>query len=86
VGLGIPALSIPGPGPQFQAGFARRQSRLLGGAVLPCRTPAQAAQQLAQLLDDPERRQRLGSIGRARMGGAGASERLAALIEQRLLG
>ena len=86
VGLGIPALSIPGPGPQFQAGFARRQSRLLGGAVLPCRRPAQAAQQLAQLLADPERRRRLGSIGRARMGGAGASERLAALIEQRLLG
>jgi hypothetical protein len=54
--------------------------------VLPCRRPAQAAQQLAQLLADPERRRRLGSIGRARMGGAGASERLAALIEQRLLG
>jgi phosphoribosylformylglycinamidine synthase len=41
---------------------------------------------LLQLLDDPERRRRLGSIGRARMGGAGASERLAALIERRLLG
>jgi uncharacterized protein (TIGR03492 family) len=86
VGLGIPALSIPGPGPQFQAGFARRQSRLLGGAVLPCRTPLEAAQQLAQLLADPERQRRLGRIGRARMGGAGASERLAALIERRLLG
>jgi uncharacterized protein (TIGR03492 family) len=86
VGLGIPALSIPGPGPQFQAGFARRQSRLLGGAVLPCRTPLQAAQQLAQLLADPERQRRLGRIGQARMGGAGASERLAALIERRLLG
>ena len=36
VGLGIPALSLPGRGPQFKAGFARRQSRLLGGAVQPC--------------------------------------------------
>jgi hypothetical protein len=54
--------------------------------VLPCRTPLEAAQQLAQLLADPERQRRLGRIGRARMGGAGASERLAALIERRLLG
>lgn len=30
VGLGIPALSLPGPGPQFKRGFAERQSRLLG--------------------------------------------------------
>ena len=86
VGLGIPALSIPGPGPQFQAGFARRQSRLLGGAVLPCRTPAQAAERLAVLLEQPALRQRLGAIGRARMGGPGGSQRLAQLVAERLLG
>ena len=86
VGLGIPAVSIPGPGPQFKAGFARRQSRLLGGSVLPCRTPLQAAERLAVLLREPELRQRLGTIGRNRMGPAGGSERLATLVAQRLLG
>jgi len=86
VGLGIPALSIPGPGPQFKPGFARRQSRLLGGAVLPCRTPLQAAERLAVLLREPALRQRLGAIGRLRMGPAGGSDRLAALVATRLLG
>ena len=86
VGLGIPAVSIPGPGPQFKAGFARRQSRLLGGSVLPCRTPLQAAERLAVWLRQPALRQRLGTIGRQRMGPAGGSERLAVLVAQRLLG
>ena len=35
VGLGIPALSLPGAGPQFQWPFARRQSRLLGEPFTP---------------------------------------------------
>jgi uncharacterized protein (TIGR03492 family) len=81
----VPALSLPGPGPQFQAGFARRQSRLLGGAVLPLRTPAALRQALLALLDNGSERHRLGRIGRRRMGAAGGSERLAELIDQRLL-
>ena len=85
VGLGIPALSIPGPGPQFNAGFARRQSRLLGGSVLPCQTPAQAAERLGLLLREPLLRQRMGAIGRVRMGSAGGSARLAGLVAARLL-
>ncbi|MEX1316150.1 MAG: lipid-A-disaccharide synthase-related protein [Synechococcaceae cyanobacterium] len=85
VGLGVPALSLPGPGPQFMAGFARRQSRLLGGAVFPCRRPAELATRLTRLLDDRQLRQRLGAIGRRRMGQAGGSERLAELLEEHLL-
>ncbi len=86
VGLGIPAVSIPGDGPQFKAGFARRQSRLLGGAVLPCRSTGQAAERLSALLADPELRQRLARTGRARMGPPGGSVRLADLVAARLLG
>lgn len=86
VGLGVPALSLPGPGPQFQAGFARRQSRLLGGAVHPCRDVRELGERLERLLADGEERRRLGAIGRRRMGPAGGSARLAALIEARLLG
>jgi uncharacterized protein (TIGR03492 family) len=85
VGLGVPALSLPGPGPQFIRGFARRQSRLLGGAVLPCTSPADLNERLQRLLADGQERQRLGAIGRRRMGAAGGSARLAALIEARLL-
>ncbi|TVS06853.1 MAG: sugar synthetase [Cyanobium sp. PLM2.Bin73] len=84
-GLGVPALSLPGTGPQFRAGFARRQSRLLGGAVQPCHTPAELAHRLGRLLDDPPQRRRLGAIGQRRMGPAGGSEELAALLQEHLL-
>jgi len=85
VGLGVPALSLPGPGPQFKSGFARRQSRLLGGAVLPLASAAELACALPALLDNGQERQRRGRIGRRRMGEAGGSDRLAELIIQRLL-
>ena len=85
VGLGIPALSLPGPGPQFKRGFARRQSRLLGGAVAVCDGPDDLARRLELLLREPGLRQALGRIGRRRMGAPGGSEALAALIEARLL-
>lgn len=85
VGLGVPALSLPGPGPQFQAGFARRQSRLLGGAVAVCPDAAGLAVQLDRLLDDPDLRRRLGNRGRRRMGAAGGGGRLADLLAERLL-
>ncbi|MEY3544592.1 MAG: hypothetical protein RLZZ247_749 [Cyanobacteriota bacterium] len=85
VGLGVPALSLPGPGPQFKLGFAQRQSRLLGGSVAVCRTPQGLAQGLAQLLRHPQQRAALGRIGARRMGPAGGSEALAQLLEERLL-
>ena len=77
VGLGIPAVSLPGRGPQFKAAFARRQSRLLGGSVHPCGDITELTLRLEQLLDDPILRQQLGCIGRRRMGPAGGSQRLA---------
>ncbi|MCP9772977.1 lipid-A-disaccharide synthase-related protein [Synechococcus sp. Tobar12-5m-g] len=86
VGLGIPALSLPGPGPQFKAGFARRQSRLLGGAVRVCPAPEALAAALGDLLANRSECGALARIGRRRMGAAGGSERLAALLEKDLLG
>jgi uncharacterized protein (TIGR03492 family) len=85
VGLGVPALSLPGPGPQFKAGFARRQSRLLGGAVRPCKGRQELAEQLGALLANRAERERLGLIGRERMGPEGGSTGLAAAIAARLL-
>ena len=85
VGLGLPALSLPGPGPQFTQGFARRQSRLLGGAVVPCASPGELGSRLLELLRDPMARERLGRLGRQRMGPPGGSAALAGLIHGRLI-
>jgi uncharacterized protein (TIGR03492 family) len=86
VGLGIPVLSMPGPGPQFKAGFARRQSRLLGNAVVPFHSAAELAVGLERLLTDGNWRRHLGRIGQRRMGPPGGSERLAQLLLHHLLG
>ena len=86
VGLGIPAVSLPGPGPQFKKGFARRQSRLLGGAVYPCRDATELAGRLERLLSDDDLAERLGRIGQQRMGPAGGSQRLARLVLKQLCG
>jgi uncharacterized protein (TIGR03492 family) len=76
-GLGIPALSLPGKGPQFTQGFAKRQSRLLGGAVHPCQSSHELNTRLKKLLEDPSLRLRMGRRGRQRMGPAGGSEAIA---------
>ena len=86
VGLGIPALSLPGPGPQFKRGFAERQSRLLGGSVRVCRSQAALAERAEILLSQPELARQLGAIGIQRMGTAGGSVALSRAIEERLLG
>ena len=82
VGLGIPALSLPGKGPQFTQGFAYRQSRLLGGAVTSCRSLAVLAKGLQKLLNDESLRQEMAMPGPRRMGRSGGSLDLARLIKQ----
>ena len=85
VGRGVPALSLPGPGPQFTPGFARRQSRLLGGAVVPCFSPQQFQQELKRLLGDPQQGRLVGRRGQRRMGRRGGSGSIARLVGQHLL-
>jgi uncharacterized protein (TIGR03492 family) len=85
VGLGVPCLSLPGPGPQFKLGFAQRQSRLLGGAVGVCRSAAELADRLELLWREPSLRRSLGRIGRRRMGPPGGSAALAELVQRHLV-
>ncbi|WP_320665154.1 lipid-A-disaccharide synthase-related protein [Prochlorococcus sp. MIT 1223] len=85
VGLRIPCLSLPGKGPQFKYGFASRQSRLLGGSVLPCENPKLFAERVELLLKDEQFRKQLGLIGEQRMGLPGGSKSLAFLISKMLL-
>ncbi len=80
VGLGVPCVSLPGKGPQFKYGFAIRQSRLLGGSVIPCRNFVHLAKTVELLLLDSSLRDRLSLIGKKRMGYSGGSEALAKRI------
>ncbi|MEL7504487.1 MAG: lipid-A-disaccharide synthase-related protein [Cyanobacteria bacterium J06554_6] len=77
VGLGKPAITLPGSGPQFTPAFARAQTRLLGASVTLIDRPETAGQILTAILSDPERRTQIYRNGRRRMGDPGAAERIA---------
>ena len=83
-GLGIPALSLPGKGPQFTKSFAKRQQRLLGGSVSLCDTKDIFHEKLLYLLENKQFRVHQGKIGRERMGLPGASKRIANFINLKL--
>ena len=94
VGLGKPVLQLAGRGPQFTAGFAEAQRRLLGPAVRCVAGPpgqtstvqrsAHLAAELLEELADGERgsrlRNALAAEGQRRMGLPGGTERMAAAI------
>ncbi len=80
VGLGIPCVSFPGNGPQFNFNFAKRQSRLLGGAVAISNDYEIFAKQVGFLLNSAFDRERIGSRGSKRMGPKGGSQAIALSI------
>ncbi len=77
VGLGKPAVALPGKGPQFTPAFAEAQSRLLGPSVTVVKRPDKVAEVIQQLLRDPDLLQLIGENGQRRMGEPGASRRIA---------
>jgi uncharacterized protein (TIGR03492 family) len=86
VGLGKPAITIEGSGPQFTPRFARLQGRLLGPSVRVVSRPGEVVAELKDLLQDPERWRAIAENGHRRMGGPGASERIARWILSELVG
>ncbi len=84
-GLGIPSLSLPGPGPQFTKSFAKRQSRLLGGSVLVCKNKKILLKRLSLLLKGKVDRLEQAKIGKKRMGEFGASKKIVDAINLHLL-
>lgn len=98
--LARPVLQLAGHGPQFTAGFAEAQRRLLGAGVVcapgpvgaPATLDATAALLAAMLtrLADPVEgsrwRDELEGIAAERLGGAGGSARIAAAIMEQLEG
>jgi uncharacterized protein (TIGR03492 family) len=83
-GLGKPIVAFPGTGPQFTAAFLAEQRRLLGDALVPARSPEDAADAVVRLLDDPADRDRRGRIGRERQGGPGGAAAIARYLLGRL--
>jgi uncharacterized protein (TIGR03492 family) len=85
VGLGKPAIIIPGEGPQFTAVFAEAQTRLLGCSVTLVEQPQQVAGAIQLLLQDTKRLQEIAKNGRRRMGKSGAAARIANCLQEKLL-
>ncbi|MBO1347017.1 MAG: hypothetical protein EBE86_006300 [Hormoscilla sp. GUM202] len=80
VGLGKPAIAIPGGGPQFTPAFAEAQSRLLGPSLVLVQQPGQVADLLEKLLRDPDWLQLIYENGQRRMGKPGAARRIATCL------
>lgn len=87
-GLGKPVVTFPGDGPQFTPKFARAQKRLLGDAVRMVEPfdPDAVAAAVREILCHPETARSMGEAGMARMGGPGASRKIAEFLLRSLEG
>ncbi len=85
VGLGKPAIAISGSGPQYTPAFAEAQTRLLGPSLILVQQPDKVAGALQQLFRDPDRLQLIAENGRKRMGKAGAANRIANCLMEKLV-
>jgi uncharacterized protein (TIGR03492 family) len=77
VGLGKPALVIPGAGPQFTRLFADRQCDLLGESVILVDDPQAVGGVVSNLLGNIDKLANIARNGQLRMGEAGAAARIA---------
>lgn len=84
VGLGKPAITLPGRGPQFTAAFAEAQTRLLGPSITGIAHPSAVVRAVQSLLADPDRLQLIAHNGSYRMGKPGAARRIADCLVAKL--
>ena len=84
IGLGKPAITIPGEGPQFNPAFAEAQSRHLGSSIILVEKPTDVAKKLRSLLEDPDKFHLIAKNGIRRMGKPGAAKRIAECLLERL--
>jgi uncharacterized protein (TIGR03492 family) len=83
VGLGKPAIAIPGTGPQYNPVFAEAQSRLLGPSLILVDQPAKVPPIVQSLLKNPDYFQIIAENGIQRLGRRGASQRIAECLKER---
>ncbi len=77
VGLGKPAITLPGNGPQFTKAFATVQAKMLGPSVQMVNSPPEIGPAIAKIISDPDRLQLIYQNGKQRMGEPGAGDRIA---------
>ena len=82
VGLGKPAVTLPGNGPQFTSAFATIQAKMLGPSVQMVTQPEKVGAVMARIMDDPDLLQLIHQNGKHRMGEAGAGNRIAKKITE----
>lgn len=80
IGLGKPAFTIPGIGPQFTPNFAEAQTRLLGESVILVDQAQNVGVKMQRLLQQPDQLQSIKQNGLLRMGTPGAAKRIAACL------
>ena len=85
VGLGKPAVIMPGVGPQFTYAFAEAQSRLLGCSIIMVESPVQVGQAIAKVINNPQLLVQIALNGKRRMGESGAARRIAQRLQCTLL-
>ena len=81
VGLGKPAITIPGNGPQFTLNFAKKQTYLLGESVILVNHPQQVPTLINSLSRNPQKLQRIADNGRRRLGTSGSAKRIAQCLK-----
>ncbi len=84
IGLGKPAFTIPGAGPQFTPAFAEAQTRLLGESVILVDRSQDLGVEIQRLLAQPDRLQSIAQNGLVRMGTPGAARRIAECLVERI--
>jgi uncharacterized protein (TIGR03492 family) len=82
IGLGKPAFTIPGEGPQFTPGFAAAQIRLLGESITCVTNPDDVGVAIQTLFQQPEELHAIAHNGYRRMGTPGAAKRIAQHLSQ----
>ncbi len=80
VGLGKPAITLPGEGPQFTKAFATVQAKMLGPSIQIVEDVKAVGDAIARTLNDPQHLQQIHQNGKHRMGEPGASEKIAAKL------
>jgi uncharacterized protein (TIGR03492 family) len=83
VGLGKPAIAIPGTGPQFNPAFAEAQSRLLGPSLILVNNPSEVAGAIQLLFRESDKLELIYENGKRRMGEPGAARRIANCLIER---
>lgn len=84
VGLGKPVIAFAGNGAQYNAKFARNQSRLLGISLQLVDNPQQVKAKLQQLLSNPDLWQSISLNGKKRLGNAGSAKKIANKLLEKL--